>query len=125
MSEAGFEYTSEIKDKRITHFRTIYQISFLKREFWWSSENGVMLCPLDIEVVRQMCYYVTKSKDFKSTVISTYESFLHELSLHDETIWDEYYAVISRLMEENFSYHTQVSDFRLRVSDTLKLERVY
>jgi len=125
MSEAGFEYTSEIKDKRITHFRTIYQISFLKREFRWSSENGVMLCPLDIEVVRQMCYYVTKSKDFKSTVISTYESFLHELSLHDETIWDEYYAVISRLMEENFSYHTQVSDFRLRVSDTLKLERVY
>jgi len=123
--EFNMIYTSEDKDKEILHFRNIHEVSFLKRAFVWDSENSIVIAPLDIETIRQMLYYHEKGKNYRTVIESTFESFLHELALHPEDKWVEYYSKIAPIMLNEFSYETKVTDFKLRRKNTLKLEEVY
>jgi hypothetical protein len=124
MANLNFIYTSENKGELIEKFRTIYDVTFLKRHFVWSDERKIMLPPLEFETVRQMMYFAQKNKDFKSVVISCYESFLHELALYPDK-WDEYYNIAAPVMSEHFGYKTTITDKGERMSKTLSLEMIY
>jgi len=124
MANLNFIYTSESKGELIENFRTIYDVTFLKRHFVWSNERNLMLSPLEFETVRQMMYFAQKNKDFKSVVISCYESFLHELALYPDK-WDEFYDIAAPIMSEHFNYETLIIDKRERMSKTLSLEMIY
>lgn len=124
MANLNFIYTSESKSGLIENFRTIYDVTFLKRHFVWSDERNLMLSPLEFETVRQMMYFAQKNKDFKSVVISCYESFLHELALYPDK-WDEFYDIAAPIMSEHFNYETLIIDKKERMSKTLSLEMIY
>lgn len=129
-AEIGFTYTSETKVTEINHFRTIYEVNFLKRNFVWhdfddEEGGGIMLSPLDYETIRQMLYYGRKNKDFKSVVQQSFESFLHELALHDKETWDKCYNIVAPIMESDFDYVSDTTEHSERLKKTLRLTSVY
>jgi hypothetical protein len=117
--EFNLKYTSEDKDEHVDAFRTIDQVSFLKRYFVKQPE-GFYLAPLDWNVVKRMMYYCRGGKHFKSNVQQCYESFLTELSLHEEENYNDVLSKIAPKMLENFGYVSDVTDFTLRRADSLK-----
>lgn len=117
--EFNLVYTSEDKDEHVDAFRSIGEVSFLKRYFVKQPE-GFYLAPLDWNVVRQMMYYCRGGKHFKSNVQQCYESFLTELSLHEEENYNDILSKIAPKMLEDFGYVSDVTDFTLRRAETLK-----
>ncbi len=125
MAEFNMIYTSEEKDFVITEFRNFWEISFLKRSFTFDEVNGLILAPLDIDVITFMLYYHKRSKDFKVNIQMAYDSFLDELALHDEFVYLFYYDRVSPIMSKEFDYVTKVSNHQERRLKTLGKKLVY
>ncbi len=125
MLEFNMVYTSEDKVSVIKDFRTIDQITFLKRSFVWDPDEGLMISPLDIDVVKYMMYYHRRSKNFKENIQMTYESFLSELALHGRETYLEMYEIIAPIMLEEFGYTARITGFEERYQDSLHLQLAY
>jgi hypothetical protein len=125
MLEFNMIYTSEDKGEFINEFRNYWEVGFLKRGFKWDEENEMFFAPLDITTVTYMMYYHRRSKNFKENIQLTFESFLDELSLHDDSVYEEYFGKIAPIMLKEFEYQTKVSDHQERKMKTLGKKLVY
>jgi hypothetical protein len=99
--ELGMVYTDEAKtDGVIPDFRTIFEVTFLKRGFRYEDEIGKMwVAPLDLGSVLYKCYwYKTSTTDkhlLHQIMMGNITSTLRELSLHPQEVWDHWVGKIA------------------------------
>lgn len=89
MSEIHMTYTTEAKDDTVVApYRSIDQVSFLKRE--WRDENGHVFGPLAMASILEMPYWCRDKLNVEEITMSNFETALMELSAHPQEVWDEW-----------------------------------
>lgn len=83
-SNLGMTYTSEDKDEIKDMYRTINQVTFLKRGFVYDQERNWWFAPLSLDSIREMCYWIHKSPNhLDSTKLNCVQAAV-ELTMHDK-----------------------------------------
>jgi hypothetical protein len=95
----GVKYTDADKeDQNPPKYRTLTEISFLKRAFRWESRVGRYVAPLDLQTLLEVSYY-TKDKGSGDAITRTnVERTFRELALHGEEVYNEW---SSKMVEEH------------------------
>jgi hypothetical protein len=93
------KYTDADKeDQNPPKYRTLTEISFLKRAFRWESRVGRYVAPLDLQTLLEVSYY-TKDKGSGDAITRTnVERTFRELALHGEEVYNEW---SSKMVEEH------------------------
>lgn len=100
-SEIGLSYTMEDKDAVATQeYRSLGEISYLKRGFLYDKETGFWVAPLDLSVVLETPMWIRDCPDERLQTIENLEFAVRELSLHGEDTWNEWFPCLNRLMVE-------------------------
>jgi len=85
----GMTYTDESKGKNdCAPYRTLSEISFLKRSFVYDDVNCRFLAPLELPVILEMCNWVRKDLDQAESCIANVETAFDELAQHDKETFD-------------------------------------
>lgn len=86
----GMTYTDETKSGEMIPYRSIDQISYLKRGFKWDEKEHQYIAPLDLSVVLEMINWVRGDFDLEEKTIENMETSAFELSLHGEQVFDQW-----------------------------------
>jgi hypothetical protein len=78
----GMTYTDESKTGENTKFRSLAEVSFLKRSFRYSEKDGVYLAPLDKTTIYERLFWVRKSPDQEMQEKTNIEDSFNDLCLH-------------------------------------------
>ena len=95
----GMTYTDEEKSGEMIPYRSIAEISYLKRRFVWDEQEHQYLAPLDIGVVLEMVNWVRGDFDHEERTTDNLETSAFELSLHGKQTfahWTAQYVDASR-----------------------------
>lgn len=90
-------YTSDKKDAELIETETINDITFLKRRFVKAVDvPGGWIAPLEPDSFKYMVYWNRNKRDPIGDTHNNVELTLGELSLHDQSFWDELYPELAR-----------------------------
>lgn len=93
--QIGLSYTMEDKDAEVEKpFRSIFDISYLKRTFRKDEQTGRWLAPLSLDVVLETPMWMHKNPDPRNQTIENLDWALKELSLHSHKDWYNWAPVI-------------------------------
>lgn len=114
MSEYGMTYTSENKiDGDIADYRPIEEITFLKRGFRFEPYKDEYVAPLALDTVLYSVYWCKNKKLMRQIVADNVETLYCELSLHEESVWNQWFPIISGVVEEKLKLVPNEGDQRL------------
>nr|WKV34468.1 MAG: RNA-dependent RNA polymerase [Riboviria sp.] len=100
MSQLGLSYTMEDKDAIATEkARSIEEVSYLKRKFYFDKNLNRFICPLTLETVLEFPMWVHRCPDPKTQTIVELETAIKELSLHPKEIWNYWFPILNREAE--------------------------
>jgi hypothetical protein len=99
-AECGIVYTDESKSDTMVPYRTLQDVTFLKRSFRFSDETGSYVAPLALDSIREMVNWSKKGADYYNIAITNVDTALHELSLHGEETYNELSVVLLRKSRE-------------------------
>jgi len=88
--EMGMTYTDEAKSGAMIPYRSIGEISYLKRGFQWDEDEHQYIAPLDLSVVLEMTNWVKGDFDHEERTIENMETSAFELSLHGREIFEQW-----------------------------------
>jgi hypothetical protein len=88
--EMGMTYTDEAKSGDMIPYRSIGEISYLKRGFQWDEDEHQYIAPLDLSVVLEMTNWVKGDFDHEERTIENMETSAFELSLHGRKIFEQW-----------------------------------
>ena len=87
----GLSYTLEDKDAVIdAPYRSLNEVSYLKRKFLWDDETCMYLAPLSLDTILETPMWVKKCADVNLQTTTELENSLKELSLHPQYVWDSH-----------------------------------
>jgi hypothetical protein len=102
----GMSYTSSDKSA-LPSFKTLSQIRFLKRNFLLV--DGSYIAQLEFSVVEEMLYY--KRKNISDCELgNAIDCWLHELSRYSIEIYNKYWSVIKKILDDHTLYVTITTD---------------
>lgn len=90
MAEIGLIYTTELKSTATQKFRTLEEITFLKRTWTYDPYACRYIAPLDLDTTLEICYWTKDTSDWLQISTSNVVETLSELSLHPKEVWDKY-----------------------------------
>lgn len=93
MKELGHIYTSDSKDSFDSAFRSLKDITFLKRSFRYEERVGRYVAPLDLKTILEMPFW-TKKEGVDQVWRDNVDNALRELSLHESTVFDNWVPVV-------------------------------
>lgn len=97
----GLSYTMEDKEAVATRpYRSIYEVSYLKRSFYRDEEKARWLAPLALETVLETPMWMHRCPDPELQTIENLEWACKELALHKEDIWRQWFPVLERELLE-------------------------
>lgn len=77
------DMTDEAKTGNVVIYRTLSEVSFLKRRFRWEDSICEYVAPLDIDVVLDSTNWVRRGNEHPTRIVlSTLESAIRELAMH-------------------------------------------
>jgi len=120
-AEFGMTYTDETKSGELTPFRTLGDISFLKRTFLRDA-SGLHRAPLSLETVLEMTNWIRGDMDEEAKTRENMETAAFELSLHPDEVFDHWIQIFraaGRTLEEQPQLMT-LSEYR--TSALLKMQ---
>jgi hypothetical protein len=102
MINLNLEYTTENKkqDCTVANYRSLEEVSFLKRNFRFHKEKGLFIAPLELRVILEMPYWTKKGIHEITIQMDNVENALQELSLHPREIFNEWAPHIIRNSQE-------------------------
>jgi len=102
MINLNLEYTTENKkqDCIVANYRSLGEVSFLKRNFRFHKEKALFIAPLELRVILEMPYWTKKGIHEITIQMDNVENALQELSLHPREIFDEWAPHIIRNSQE-------------------------
>lgn len=97
-SEIGMEYTDELKSSAADAkaFRTLEEVSFLKRKFRWDEERQSYTAPLDYSVCMEMVNWIRGELDPEEACCINCQTSAMELSLHGRNVFENSTKMIKR-----------------------------
>jgi hypothetical protein len=115
LAEFGMTYTDDNKNSGNVTFRSIGEISFLKRGFVFNEARNKWLAPLDYESIRHQMYYCDDMDRVCDILKQSYDTFLLELSLHGEEVFDKTVKQVAPILKEHYMIvaPSTVSEFHL------------
>lgn len=99
--EFSVVYTPGDKSGEFKDSMTIQEVTFLKRSF--RKENKRWLCPLDPNSFLYTAYWCKNSRLMRKIIVDDLENALEELSMHPETMWNQYGGKIVQRLRLNDS----------------------
>lgn len=98
----GMVYTSEDKGEQSTEFRTIKEVTFLKRGF--DVDGDYVFAPLSLDSIRESVMWIHKSPSPEQACVDNVKMMLIELYHHDfDTFEDISYQIQSELSKHGLS----------------------
>lgn len=89
--QIGLSYTLEDKDAVVNApYRSLNDVSYLKRKFLWDDDKRQYLAPLSLETILETPMWVKKCVDINLQTTTELENSLKELSLHPQFVWDSH-----------------------------------
>jgi hypothetical protein len=110
MEVFGQKWTHESKAEDIewgAPFRTIGQVSFLKRTWRFDGELKRYVGPLDLATVLEICYWYRSGNDPIEQTANNMETVLRELSLHSIDVWRTYAPSIMHFVQLRCGYRAK------------------
>jgi len=89
-AQLGLKYTDEEKRSDVTEFRSLEDVSFLKRTFRWDETQQRYCAPLSLDTVLEMAQWVRGKTNHHELCKDTMEMAAYELSHHPKSVFDEY-----------------------------------
>lgn len=120
-AEIGFVYTDEDKTGAQYLYRDITETSFLKRGFSFDERLRRWVAPLKLSSIIESCLW-TKRKVGWEDQCSVFDRAVLELSLHDQSTFDEWVPKIKKLVHENYKYVIPLDSYRDCRAKTSSLE---
>lgn len=99
----GMTYTDEAKTGEMIPYRSIGEISYLKRTFTYSEEEKQFIAPLDLGVVLEMINWIRTDFDQEEATAENMQTSAFELTLHGREVfehWIRKYRAVSHSFTE-------------------------
>jgi hypothetical protein len=123
-AKIGMTYTDETKSGEMIPYRSLSDISYLKRKFVWNEEEHQYVAPLDFSVVLEMTNWVRGDFDLEDKTIDNIETSAFELSLHGQEIfekWIDKYRIATASFDRR---PTLLTYFEYRTVEAVKYGRL-
>lgn len=89
MAKLGMIYTDENKGSDTAKFRSLSEVSFLKRSFR-DDLHGFVACPKELNSILSSLDWCSNGKMKNIILKNNVEVFLMELAMHGDQVWDQY-----------------------------------
>jgi hypothetical protein len=86
LAKLGMTYTDETKTGTVASFRTLEDVSFLKRKFSLQMD-GTYLAPMELTNILEITNWI-RGKSLRSATVENCECAIMELSLHTEDVYN-------------------------------------
>nr|WPV63209.1 MAG: RNA-dependent RNA polymerase [Wufeng shrew dicistrovirus 13] len=86
----GMIYTDESKSGTTFNYRTLSEVTFLKRSFVFDHEECRMIAPLNLDTITEMTQWIRNTMDPDLATLENVETAVRELSLWPSAIFKEY-----------------------------------
>lgn len=103
----GINFTSGAKDGTTYKYKTIEELTFLKRSFRYDDTMGRAVAPLDLDTVLEMPYWYTKGAANLERQYDNFDNALMELSMHDPSVWDKWAPIMIAAMRDKAGYEPE------------------
>jgi len=124
--EFGLKYTSDVKDDpNPPEYRTIENVSFLKRTFRREALVLRRVAPLDLDTVLEMTYYTKRGGSEVSITVDNIGNTLRELSLHGEDVYNKYVPTLVKAAKERMNVDIIPQKWRLEIADASNFHPTY
>lgn len=120
----GMEYTDELKSSAANAkpYRTLDEVSFLKRKFRWDDERVCYTAPLEYGVCMEMVNWIRGELDIEEACATNCQTSAMELSLHGREVFNTSVALIKKACLETMQNQPQILTYHEYI---LKFEESY
>jgi len=127
MKSFGYNYTDEMKVGEGVGplYRTLDQVTFLKRGFRFEPALGRYVAPLALPAILEMLYWTKRGHSGPDITRTNIENALRELSLHDRRTFDEWAPKIIESARERLNFHPTIVDYSVLQRITCGLRVVW
>jgi hypothetical protein len=91
------EYTDEDKTGNIVPFRSLAEISFLKRKFRYDTDLCRHVAPLDLDTILEMTMWVRGDLDHNARCAINIEHAYRELAMHGRDVFEHWSVILDKL----------------------------
>lgn len=105
----GMKYTSEDKTELKDAYRTIWDVTFLKRAF--SKVGPDIVCPIDMASICETLGWQKKGAT-KEEFLVRYDAVLCELALHGKDVFEKFKTFFIGPVRREFDYISKYEDFK-------------
>jgi hypothetical protein len=118
------EYTDELKSSAANAkpFRTLEEVSFLKRKFRWDEERQCYTAPLEYGVCMEMVNWIRGELDVEEACATNCQTSAMELSLHGREVFNKSVALIKKACLQSMQTQPQILTYAEYIS---KFEESY
>jgi hypothetical protein len=96
----GMTYTDEEKSVGGDKWRTIQDVSFLKRKFRWDATQNRNRAPLSLKTVLEMAMWVRGKNDHHQLTHDTMQMAVYELSQHHREVFEEWVPIFKQAAKD-------------------------
>lgn len=96
-ADIGMEYTDEDKTGNIVPFRSLSEISFLKRKFRYDTDLCRHVAPLDLDTILEMTMWVRGDLDHNARCAINIEHAYRELAMHGRDVFEHWSVILDKL----------------------------
>ncbi len=121
----GLTYTSEAKGGSVPDYRSLNEITFLKRAFRFEKRVHRFIAPLDLSTLLEIPYWYHQGKTDTDTIKQNVDTALRELSMHDAQTFNIWSEKILRAARDKMCYFPEVVDRSTLMDIHLSTEEVF
>jgi hypothetical protein len=110
----GFTYTDETKtlDGKMPDYKTLSEVSYLKRAFRYDEEKTIHDAPLELTTVLEMINWVRKDLDQVESTKVNCETAIMELAMHSEQVFNHYEPLIRKTFYDKTGLQLSVQTYQ-------------
>lgn len=114
----GLKYTSDKKDdENPPAYRTIEEVTFLKRSFRYAKDVGAYVAPLDKETIVSMLHWSKRGASTNSITLDNCEIAMREWSLHGEDYYNEMSTQLQEAVRRRMKHNLYVAPYKATLAD--------
>lgn len=110
-SAIGLTYTDEQKSGNCVRYRTLDEISFLKRKFKFDDYFKRYVAPLDLDTILEMTMWVRGNVDIHQRCKTNVDLAYQELAIHGEQVFDKWSKHLDSLCRHNLDSPPTLYDY--------------
>lgn len=123
----GQIYTDETKEigGAARPWRTIEEVTFLKRGFRWCNELARYCAPLELDTIKEMIYWTRDTAGPEEITRTNVETALVELSLHGPEVYSEVSAKVIAACRQRLEWIPAVTSYRANLLASESLQETW